>query len=151
MRLIISLLFFSLPVSVSQAWAETCKCVDKDGHVTYSNVPVHNDWSEAISAEHQQTEPNLCVLSISGLPAMTANSVALSTITQPETCAIVLVGLAVLGSKLIAGARHMSRVDLKLTIRGHSRLGVWRDDHHLRSLTKRERAVVNRCAFEFVC
>ena len=40
MRLIILLLFFSLPVS--QACAETCKYVDKDGHVTYSNVPVHN-------------------------------------------------------------------------------------------------------------
>jgi hypothetical protein len=40
MRYITTFLMCWLPVA--SAWAETCKYVDKDGHVTYSNVPVPN-------------------------------------------------------------------------------------------------------------
>jgi Domain of unknown function (DUF4124) len=40
MRSIIPLLACAL--TVPQVWGETCKYVDKDGHVTYSNAPVVN-------------------------------------------------------------------------------------------------------------
>ena len=38
-QLLLRLLFTCLPCA---AGAETCKYVDKDGHVTYSNVPIPN-------------------------------------------------------------------------------------------------------------